>query len=244
MALPKLQTTKHDLVIPSTGETIQYRPFLVKEQKVLMIAQETGSQTDMANALIDIVNACTFDVVEADKLATFDIEYMFLKIRSKSVGSTVSIKVPATDDPDVQVPVEINLDELEVTISEESRQSSSAKITDNITVNLGYPTMKEIVQITNPNSNSGDLQASQIFDIVKLCVVNIEDHADGTIYERQDFSDEELNEFIESLDSSQFEKIQNFFENMPKLSHTVKVTNPNTGVEGEQVIEGLANFLE
>lgn len=241
MALPKLETTRHELKLPSTGETIEYRPFLVKEQKILMIASETGSQVEFTNAIIDIVKACTFGKIDAENLATFDIEYIFVNIRAKSIGSKTTIKILCPDDEETYVEKEIDLEKSKVTIPKDIK--FDIDITDNIQINMGYPTLKEISLIV---SDSEEIKAEQLFEIVKVCVLRIIEKigTEEKVYERQDFTTEDLDEFIGSLNTEQFNKIKDFFENMPKLSQKVKVKNPKTEVESEVEIQGMQNFLE
>lgn len=241
MALPKLETTRHELKLPSTGETIEYRPFLVKEQKILMIASETGTQVELVNAIIDLVKACTFGKVDVENLATFDVEYLFVNIRSKSIGSKTTIKILCPDDEETYVEKEIDLEKSKVTIPKDIK--FDIDITENIQINMGYPTLKEISLIV---SDSEEMKAEQLFEIVKVCVMRIIEKT-GTeekVYERQDFTTEDLDEFIGSLNTEQFNKIKDFFENMPKLSQKVKVKNPKTEVESEVEIQGMQNFLE
>lgn len=241
MALPKLETTRHELKLPSTGETIEYRPFLVKEQKILMIASETGTQVELVNAIIDLVKACTFGKVDVENLATFDVEYLFVNIRAKSIGSKTTIKVLCPDDEETYVEKEIDLEKSKVTIPKNIK--FDIDITENIQINMGYPTLKEISLIV---SDSEEIKSEQLFEIVKVCVLRIIEKigTEEKVYERQDFTTEDLDEFIGSLNTEQFNKIKDFFENMPKLSQKVKVKNPKTEVESEVEIQGMQNFLE
>lgn len=242
MALPILETTRHDLTIPSSGEKISYRPFLVKEQKMLMIASETGNQNDMINSMIDMVNSCTFNKIQAENLASFDLEYIFLKIRSKSMGSIVKLKVTCTDDGETEVETEVDLDKVELKIPEDL--DPSLQMTENIFVEMGYPTMKEIGMVFGEDMNEPTLKVSQIFDLLKLCIIRIIDKSEEKVYERQDFGNNDLDNFLDSLSNEQFSKIENFFNQMPKLTHEVKVTNPNTKKKNKIVLEGLQSFLE
>jgi hypothetical protein len=242
MALPILETTRHDLTIPSSGEKISYRPFLVKEQKMLMIANETGNQSDMINSMIDMVNSCTFNEIQAENLASFDLEYIFLKIRSKSMGSMVKLKVICTDDGETEVETEVDLDKVELKIPEDL--DPSLQMTENIFVEMGYPTMKELSTVFGENTNETTLKISQIFSLLKLCIIRIVDKSEEKVYERQDFSGSDLDNFLDSLSNEQFVKIENFFSQMPKLTHEVKVTNPNTKKKNKIVLEGLQSFLE
>jgi|11_taG_2_1085331.scaffolds.fasta_scaffold08696_5 hypothetical protein len=242
MALPILETTRHDLNIPSSGETISYRPFLVKEQKMIMIATETGNQGDMINSMIDIVNSCTFNKIKAENLASFDLEYIFLKIRSKSMGSEVKLNIICEDDGETQVETKVNIDEIEIKFPE--NLDPVLQLTNDIFIELGYPTMKEISNIFGKNDEASDIQVTQLFDMIKTCVVRIVEKSENKVYEKQDFSDEDLDSFLDSLNNEQFAKIEKFFNEMPKLRHEIKVTNPNTKKRNKVILEGLQSFLE
>jgi len=231
--LPQLNTSQHELVVPSTGQKVKYRPFLVKEQKILMIAQESGDQGAIINAVCDLVNTCTEgSISNVEKLPTFDVEYIFLKIRSQSVGSVVPLVVTCEDDGETKVDVQVNLDEIKIDVP---KSDNVIKITDSIGITLRYPDTRTIAKY----SDSTDT-IETTFGIMSDCVVNIFD--ENEIYD--EMSKKELDDFIESMTATQFQKLQDFFESTPRLSHTVNVTNPNTGVENKIVIEGLANFLE
>jgi len=233
MALPQLNAPSYEMVVPSTGETVKYRPFLIKEQKVLMIAQETGKESDMARAMCDIVKSCTDGTIKnPEKLPTFDIEYMFLQLRSRSVGSEVELQITCPDDDETKVPVTINLEDVMVQTSEE--HSKEIMITDEIGIKMKYPSMIDISKYGN-KTKTVDLT----FGVIKDCLESIFDSEQ--VYE--DMPKKELDTFIESMNTEQFGKLQKFFDTMPKLKHTITVTNPNTKVESEVVVEGMQNFL-
>ena len=233
MALPQLNAPSYEMVVPSTGETVKYRPFLIKEQKVLMIAQETGKESDMARAMCDIVKSCTDGTIKnPEKLPTFDIEYMFLQLRSRSVGSEVELEITCPDDDETKVPVTINLEDVMVQTSEE--HSKEIMITDEIGIKMKYPSMIDISKYGN-KTKTVDLT----FGVIKDCLESIFDSEQ--VYE--DMPKKELDTFIESMNTEQFGKLQKFFDTMPKLKHTITVTNPNTKVESEVVVEGMQNFL-
>ena len=233
MALPQLNAPSYEMVVPSTGETVKYRPFLIKEQKVLMIAQETGKESDMARAMCDIVKSCTDGTIKnPEKLPTFDIEYMFLQLRAKSVGSEVELQITCPDDDETKVPVTINLEDVVVQTSEE--HSKEIMITDEIGIKMKYPSMIDISKYGN-KTKTVDLT----FGVIKDCLESIFDSEQ--VYE--DMPKKELDTFIESMNTEQFGKMQKFFDTMPKLKHTITVTNPNTKVESEVVVEGMQNFL-
>jgi len=233
MSLPQLNNPTFELELPSTGDKVKFRPFLVKEQKILMMAQEGNDNKQMAQAVIDIIRSCcTGLTVDPETLPTFDIEYMFLQLRGKSVGESVELNVTCQDDKETKVPVTINLDEIKVVHTE--GHSADIKLNDTIGMTMRYPTMKQIAKV---DDKMGAMELS--FKIVNDCLVNIYD--DKEVYE--DMSKKELDEFIEQLNTEQFGKVQEFFTTMPKLKHIVKVTNPNTGVESEIALEGMQSFL-
>ena len=233
MALPKLDTPTYTLELPSTGEEIKYRPFLVKEQKTLMILQEGDSKTDVYNALTEILNNCTFNTINATRMPIFDFEYVFLKIRSKSVGETAEISVLCPDDDETRVTVNINLDEVDVQVTDE--HVNTIQVTDNINMVLRWPTIKDV-----SDSKTGDL-VTDTMSLVNRCIVEITEG--DTIHRRSDFSDEELGEFIDNLPTDTFEGVGKFFDTMPKLLHVVDVENPKTKVKSEVTIEGIDNFF-
>ena len=235
MALPVLNNPNYEMELPSTGEKIEYRPFLVKEQKILMMAMESKDTSAQAKAVVDIIRNCTFGKIDdkLEGLPTFDIEYMFLQIRQKSVGETVEITVLCPDDGETKVPVTVNLEDINVVKTE--GHTNNIMITDKIGMSMKYPTMKQIMgyDITKLDSMEGT------FGIIQDCLVNIFDESE--VYD--EMNKKELTEFIEQMTTDQFQKVTEFFTTMPKLKHTVKVTNPNTGVENEIVLEGMQSFL-
>ena len=234
MALPQLNTPSYEMEVPSTGETVKYRPFLVKEQKVLMIAQETGKEGDMARAMCDIIKSCTDGKISnPQKLPTFDIEYMFLQLRSKSTGAEVELQITCPDDGETKVPVVINLEDVKV--QRDEKHTTEIMITDSIGVKMKYPSMTDISKYQAGKTKAVDLT----FGIIKDCLESVFD--EEQVYE--DMPKKELDEFIESMNTEQFGKIQQFFDTMPKVKHTVKVKNPKTEVESDVVVEGMQNFL-
>jgi len=234
MALPKLDIPKHKLTVPSTQEEIEYRPFLVKEQKVLMIAQESGEDKDIATALGDLVKTCTFGLIDPNINPMFDIEYVFLQIRSKSVGDIVEISVLCPDDEETRVPVKITLSELQVQISVE--HTNEYQLNDNIKMVFRYPVLSDLLGVSEKISD-----VEKTFMLLIKCVTEI--HHGEEIFNRIDITDKELEEFIDSMSGEQFEGILDFYETMPKLRHVVNVTNPNTEVKSEVLLEGLESFL-
>jgi hypothetical protein len=235
MALPKLNVPKYKLKLPSDGRTVNFRPFLVKEEKLLLLATETGEQADIVTAIKNIIKECT-DINDVDALATFDIEYVFLQIRTKSVGESVEVSVTCPDDGETTIPVSIPLDDIKV--QKTRGHKSDIKISDDIILSMGYPSLETFVAL---NFGDDESQIDQIFEMAAGCVKTIAD-ADQ-VYDCADSSKKELLEFFDQLSSKQFGMIQKFFETMPKLTHTLTVTNPNTGVESEVVLEGLASFF-
>ena len=234
MALPKLDTPTYTLELPSTGEEIKYRPFLLKEQKTLMILQESeDSKKDIYNALTSMVTDCTFNNVNVDRMPVFDFEYVFLKIRCKSVGETAELNILCPDDDETRVPVTINLDEIDVQVSDE--HVNSVQVSDNISMILRWPTIKDV-----SNIGTDDIVDSTM-KLLQTCITEVIDG--DTVHRRSDFNSEELNEFIDSLPFECFEQIGNFFQTMPKLLHMVKVKNPKTNVESEVKLEGIDNFF-
>ncbi len=232
MALPQLNTPTYELEVPSTGVKISYRPFLIKEQKVLMIAQEQGGERALLKAVGNIIKDCTMGTIEnPEDLPTFDMEYLFLKIRGKSVGDKVELNLLCPDDEKTRVLTEIDLNEIKI---EKGESTNTIQLSDEIGITMKYPTVKDLINFGNEKST-----VKMTFDIVQSCTVNIFDAND--VYE--DFSRKELQDFFDQLNTEQFDKIQKFFDEMPKLRHTIKVMNPNTGVESDIVLEGLQSFL-
>ena len=233
MALPKLASAKYELTLPSTGEKIEFRPFLVKEEKALMLAQQSGKDSDIMRALKDVINACTFHKVKAETLPTFDLEYMFINLRAKSVGEVVDLNITCPDDGTTTVAVKVDL--MQIQCVKEIGHDNNIKITDDIGMIMDYPKVDSI------KSLSGDDEVEAMFDVVKACIRQIYDSEN--VYEKTDMEKSELDEFVESISHEQFEKVQEFFNTMPKVKHPIKVKNPNTGVESEVVLEGMQDFF-
>jgi len=234
MALPKLAAAKYELTVPSTGEQVEYRPFLVKEEKMLLMAQSQGDEKDMIRATEELVNSCTFGKLDTKKLPLFDLEYVFLNIRAKSVGETVELNLTCPDDGETKVPVTIDLTKINVVTNPE--HASDIKISDDIGIVFDYPKTSLMGKVNLKN------EGESVFQVIKACVSQIYDAEN--VYARTDIDDKDLDEFIDSMSHDQFEKVQNFFNTMPKLSHTVKVKNPKTGVESDIVLEGLQSFFQ
>tara|TARA_B100000282_G_scaffold243395_1_gene186460 strand:- start:102 stop:818 length:717 start_codon:yes stop_codon:yes gene_type:complete len=237
MALPKLNVPKYKMKLPSDGRTVNYRPFLVKEEKLLLLATQSQDQEQLIVAIKDIMAACT-DIKDIDKLATFDIEYLFLQIRTKSVGETVKVSLTCPDDGETTVEVDIPLDEIKV--KKTRGHKTDLKITDEVTVSMGYPSLDTFVSM-NFVGDGSEVGVDQVFEMAGSCIKTISDPEQ--VYDCQDVPKKEIQDFFEGMDTKQFQMIQDFFETMPKLTHTVKVTNPNTGVESDVILEGLASFF-
>ena len=235
MALPKLNVPKYKTSLPSTGKVVNYRPFLVKEEKLLLIATETGNQSDLVRAIKEILSNCT-DLKDVNSLSTFDLEFLFLKIRTKSVGENVEVTVTCPDDGETEVAVSIPLDEINVV--KDKKHKTELKLSDDIIITMGYPSVETFVTM---NFETEQSQVDQLFEMAASCIETIADA--NQVYECKDATKKELLEFFDQLSTKQFVMIQEFFETMPKLSHKLKVTNPNTGVESEVVLEGLASFF-
>lgn len=236
MALPKIATPTFELIIPSTKKKIKYRPFLVKEEKVLVLAMESEDIEQIARAIKDVLSACIITRgVKVNELSTFDIEYLFLNVRGKSVGESIDVIVTCQDDGETKVPLTIFIDEIKVVDYPEHK--SDIKLDDTLTLRMKYPSLGEF--ITQNFGDGLDLQSS--FDVIASCIDMI--YSDEETWESKDTPKKEWVEFVEQLNSSQFKEIEYFFNTMPKLSHTVKYENPNTGVENEVVLEGLASFF-
>jgi hypothetical protein len=238
MPLPKISTPTYELEIPSSKKTIKYRPFLVKEEKVLIIAMESEDAKQIANAVKNVISACILTKgVKVEELSTFDIEYLFLNIRGKSVGEDVEVLITCPDDNVTQVPTLINLDDIQVEVAE--NHSRDIKLDENLILRMKYPSMDEFVK--SNFADSGEIGVSETFDLIASCIEQV--YSEEESWSASDCTKKELQEFIEQLSSKQFKEIEKFFDTMPKLSHTIKVTNPKTGVESEVLLEGLSAFF-
>ena len=238
MPLPKIATPTYELELPSTGKKIRYRPFLVKEEKILIIAMESENQKEIADAIKTVIGNCiSTRGVKVDELSTFDIEYLFLNIRGKSVGESVEVSITCPDDGETQVPVLIPLDEIKV--QKNPKHNRDIKLDDNLIMRMKYPSLSEFIK-TNFVEDGG-VGVTESFDLISSCVDQIFNEEES--WSGSDYSKKELSEFIEQLTSQQFKEIESFFDTMPKLSHKVKVTNPNTKVKSDVVLEGLSAFF-
>jgi len=239
MPLPKIATPTYSLELPSTGKTISYRPFLVKEEKLLVIALESEDTKQITNAIKAVIKACVLTRgIKVETLPTFDIEYLFLNIRGKSVGEDLDVNIICPDDNETQVPVSINLDDIKVERSEDHNKRIA--LDANVMMEMKYPSLNEFIK-NNFDFQEGKNQMDQSFDLIAQCIDKV--YTEDEVWSTSDCTKKELNEFLESMNSKQFKEIEQFFTTMPKLSHTIEVTNPNTGVKSEVVLEGLASFF-
>ena len=238
MPLPKINTPTYDLTLPSTGKKIKYRPFLVKEEKILIMALETEDISQITNAIVEILNDCILTKgVSVSKLATFDIEYLFLNVRAKSVGESVEVNVVCPDDNKTSVQMEINLDDIKV--QKTRGHKNIVKLDDQYSMKLKYPSLNQFIDSNFESDEESDVDKSM--NMITSCIEMVYDKEES--WSASDSTQQELEEFIEQLNSKQFKSIEKFFETMPRLSHKVKVTNPTTEVESEVVLEGLASFF-
>ena len=238
MPLPKIATPTYELELPSTGKTIQYRPFLVKEEKLLVLALESEDTKQITNAIKAVLKSCIQTKgIKVDHLPTFDIEYLFLNIRGKSVGEDLEVNITCPDDNETQVKINVDLDDIKV--EKKEGHTNQIKVDDTIMMEMKYPSLNEFIKNNfDPNDKN---QMEQSFDLIGTCIDKI--YNEEEVWATADCTKKEVKEFLESMNSSQFKDIENFFETMPKLSHTIKVTNPKTKVESEVVLEGLASFF-
>jgi len=237
MSLPKINAPTYELTLPSSDRKVKYRPFLVKEEKLLIIAMESENLGEIATAVKQVISNCILTRgIKVEKLSTFDIEYLFLNIRGKSVGESVDVLLTCPDDGETQVPVTIALSDIQV--QRDPDHQNTIKLDEEYFLKMRYPSLNEFVK---SNFVEGEAEIDQSFDMIANCVDQI--YTEEESWAASDHTHEELVEFIENLGSTQFQSIEKFFTTMPKLTHTVKVRNPNTGVESEVVLEGLASFF-
>jgi len=238
MPLPKIATPTYELTLPSSNKKIKFRPFLVKEEKILIVAMESQDTKQIANAVKDILGHCILSRgIKVEKLSTFDIEYLFLNIRGKSVGEQIEVMVTCPDDNKTQVPTSINIDHIK--IKKDKDHNPDIKLDDVFTLRMKYPSLDEFVK-GNFNA-AGEMNVDDTFDLIASCIDQV--YSEDESWTSDECTKKELINFVEQLNSAQFKEVEKFFETMPKLSHTVKVINPNTKVENEIVLEGLQNFF-
>jgi len=233
MALPKIDTPSYQLELPSNQQVVKYRPFLVREQKILMMAQEAENKEDTYNMLSDIVGGCTFNSIDIKTMPIFDFEYLFLKIRCKSVGETVELSVLCPDDEKTRVPVTVNLDIVDVQVEDD--HNNVIGVNDSIKIIMRHPTVGDIKSVDEAET------LNNIMKLLKVCIHEI--HDGDTIHSMIDVTNKELDEFVDSLSTEVFEKIGEFFNTMPKLTHVLEIKNPKTEVTSEVVLQGMESFF-
>ena len=236
MALPKLTTPTYELEIPSTDEKISFRPFLVKEEKILLMAMESGKNEDIVNAVKQIVSECTFNKLKLGTMPMFDVEYIFLNIRAKSIGEVSKLKLLCPDDNKTYANVEVNLEEVQVQVSDD--HTNKIELTDNMGMIMTYPTIDSFAE-----SGIQQINANNMIDIIGSCVLQIYEDNGEKVYEAKDQTKKEMTEFIEQMNTTQFKKVQKFFDTMPRLKHTIKVRNPKTKKMNDITLAGLNDFF-
>ena len=240
MPLPKINTPTYELVLPSTGKKIKYRPFLVREEKILIMAMESEDMNQITSAIIQIITDCLLTKdIKVESLATFDMEYLFLNIRAKSVGETVEVNVTCPDDGETQVEMSINIDDIKV--KKTRGHKNIIKLDSELSMKLAYPSLDQFIEnnFEVNQANTGDV--AQSLSMISSCIEAV--YTQEESWEAKDCTQKELNEFVEQMNTKQFKQIEKFFTTMPKLSHSIAVKNPKTGVESEVVLEGLAAFF-
>jgi hypothetical protein len=238
MPLPKIATPTYELELPSTGQTVKYRPFLVKEEKLLVIALESEDTKQITNAIKTVIKNCIETKnIKVESLPTFDIEFLFLNIRGKSVGEEIEVNVICPDDGETSVPIKINVDDIRVQRNNE--HIKQIKLDDNLMMEMKYPSLDQFIKNNFDLSSNNAMEQS--FELVASCVDKI--YNEDEVWSASDVTKKELMEFLDQMNSGQFKQIEKFFETMPKLSHTVTVKNPITDVESEVVLEGLSSFF-
>jgi len=237
MPLPKITAPTYELVLPSSDRKVRYRPFLVKEEKLLIIAMESEDTKQITEAVKNVLKNCILTRgIKVEKLATFDIEYLFLNIRGKSVGEDVEVMITCPDDGETQVPALINLDEIKVITSDD--HTTDIKVDETLSIRMKYPSMDEFIK---NNFDASDMDIDDTFKLIASCIEQV--YSEEESWSASDCTNKELVDFIDQLGSKQFKEVENFFATMPKLSHTLKVVNPKTKVENEILLEGLQSFF-
>ena len=235
MTLPRINVPEYTLVVPSTDEEIKFRPFLVKEEKLLLMAQETGDEQALYNAIKNLIQNCCFEKIDTDALPLFDIEYIFLNIRAKSVDEVADVIVICPDDGETEVSVKVDLTKVQVQM--DKKHNARIQLTDDIGILMSYPNLAAILAEKNDDLSN----AEKMFNMISECMFQIW-HGEET-FDAMDYSEKDKKDFLESLNHEQFEKIQQFFETMPQLKHEEEVTNPKTGVKSKVVLEGMNSFF-
>lgn len=238
MPLPKISTPTYELKLPSTGKTVKFRPFLVREEKVLVIALESEDTKQITTAIKDVIRNCIHTKgIEVETLPTFDIEFLFLNIRAKSLGEEIEVNVICPDDETTTVPVTINVDDIKV--QKDDKHTNKIKLDETLMMEMKYPSLDQFIQSNFDFSETNQLEQS--FQLISSCVDKI--YSEEEAWDSSDVTKDEIVEFLEQMNSSQFKEIETFFETMPKLAHTIKVKNPNTKVSSSITLEGLSSFF-
>jgi hypothetical protein len=238
MTLPTIETQTYELTLPSADVKVKYRPFLVKEEKILLQAMESEKQEEIVQALKDIVSACTYGKINADELPTFDLEYIFLQIRSKSVGEVAKLRVLCPDDKKTYADVDVDLSKIEVQVDDSHTNNIVIDDEKKIGMIMKYPTLSSV---TSNTDLSKGLTSKIIFDMLRKSIYEV--YQGEQTFKASDYSEDELQKFIESLDSKTFKKVQSFYETMPKLMHEMEITNPSTNVKSKVTLQGLSDFF-
>ena len=236
MALPRIDVPTYELVVPSTDEKVKYRPFLVKEEKLLLIALESGKNEDILRGVKDIVDACTFNKLKLGDMPMFDVEYIFLQIRSKAVGEVSTLRVLCKDDGKTYAKVEVDLTKIEVQVDD--AHTNKIELSDVMGVIMKYPTIDSFTE-----NGIEDIKPSNMLDVIVTCIAQIYDKKGEEVYDSKDSTKKELTEFVEQLNTKQFQEIQKFFDSMPNLKHEVTVVNPKTKKENKVILSGLSDFF-
>ena len=237
MTLPRINVPEYSLVVPSTDEEIKFRPFLVKEEKLLLMAQETGDEMSLYNAIKNLIKNCCFDKIDTDNLPLFDIEYIFLQIRAKSVGEVAQIQITCPDDEETTVLIDVDLTKIQVQMGDD--HNARIQLTDDIGLLMTYPNLATVLTMQNKDEETSGADA--MFKMIQECMYQIWQGEET--FDAMDYSDKDKKDFLENLNHEQFEKVQQFFETMPQVKHEVEVTNPNTGVKSKVMLEGMNSFF-
>ena len=236
MALPKINTPTYELEIPSTDEKVKYRPFLVKEEKILLMAMESGENTDLLQAVKDIVSQCTFGKLKLGDMPMFDVEYIFLQIRAKSVGEISKLRVLCQDDKETYADVKIDLNEVQVQVDDD--HTNKIALSDEMGVIMKYPTIDSFTE-----NGIEDITPSNMIEVIASCILQIYDKKGKEVHFAKDQTKQELIDFIEQMNTQQFAMVQKFYDTMPSLKHTITIKNPKTKVESEVTLTGLNDFF-